>query len=142
MTRFACALVGALFPAAAGLRADDWPNWRGPDNNGVARADGLPITWSESKNVAWKLPLPGKAGSTPVLWGDRLFLTSSRNNDVVLLCIRTDGKPLWERPLARAVGPASKKDEGNEGAASPSTDGKYVYTFAWSGAVVSSFTMS
>jgi outer membrane protein assembly factor BamB len=55
--------------------------------------------------------------------------------DFVLLCVRTDGKPLWERPLARAIDLASKKDEGNEGAASPSTDGKYVYTFLWSGAV-------
>jgi outer membrane protein assembly factor BamB len=121
--------------APAGLRADNWPSWRGPDNNGVAHVSGLPITWGESKNVAWKLPLPGKVGSTPVVWGDRIFLTSSRDGDFVLLCVRTDGKPLWERPLDRAVEPASKKDEGNEGAASPSTDGKYVYTFAWSGAV-------
>jgi outer membrane protein assembly factor BamB len=119
----------------ANLRADNWPNWRGPDNNGVARANGLPVTWNESRNVAWKLPLPGKVGSTPVVWGDRIFLTSSRDNDFVLLCIRTDGKLLWERPLARAVDPASKKEEGNEGAASPSTDGKCVYTFVWSGAV-------
>ena len=135
MTRFACALVGLWFLAVADLRADNWPNWRGPDNNGVARSHALLISWSESKNIVWKLPLPGKAGSTPVIWGDRIFLTSSKDNDFVLLCIRTDGKPLWERPLARAVGLASKKDEANEGAASPSTDGKYVYTFVWSGAV-------
>jgi outer membrane protein assembly factor BamB len=115
------------------LRADNWPHWRGPDNNGVARHDKLPILWSESKNLAWKLPLPGKAGSTPVIWGERIFLTSSKNNDVVLLCIHTDGKLLWERPLARAV--TFKKDEANEGLASPSTDGKHVYTLAYSGAV-------
>jgi outer membrane protein assembly factor BamB len=121
--------------AVADLRADNWPHWRGPDNNGIARSHGLPLRWSESKNIVWKLPLPGKVGSTPVLWNNRLFLISSRDNDMVLLCIRTDGKPLWERLLARAIEPASKKDEGNEGAASPSTDGKYVYTFVWSGAV-------
>jgi outer membrane protein assembly factor BamB len=123
-----------LFLPGACLRADNWPNWRGPDNNGVARGNRLPLTWSESRNIAWKLPLPGKAGSTPVIWNDRIFLTSSRNDDFVLLCIRTDGKRLWERVLARGVGRASKKDEGQEGAASPSTDGKYVYTFLWSGA--------
>ncbi len=134
MTRSACALVGVWFLAAADLRAGNWPNWRGPDNNGVARTNGLPLTWSESRNVAWKLPLPGKAGSTPVVWNDRIFLTSSKNNDFVLLCIRTDGKRLWERLLARGVRRASLKDEANEGAASPSTDGKYVYTFLWSGA--------
>jgi outer membrane protein assembly factor BamB len=135
MTRFACALVAVLCPGAAQLRADNWPSWRGPDNNGVARGKGPPITWGESRNVAWKLPLPGKAGSTPVVWGERIFLTSSRKNDFVLLCVRTDGKPLWERRLSRAAGPASKKDEGNEGAASPSTDGRHVYTFDWSGTV-------
>src|SRR6516165_2239191 len=97
MTRFACALVAVLCPGAAQLRADNWPSWRGPDNNGVARGKGPPITWGESRNVAWKLPLPGKAGSTPVVWGERIFLTSSRKNDFVLLCVRTDGKPLWER---------------------------------------------
>jgi outer membrane protein assembly factor BamB len=135
MTRFVCTLMGVWLLGVANLRADNWPNWRGPDNNGVARSHGLPIRWSESRNIVWKLPLPGKAGSTPVIWGDRIFLTSSKDNDFVLLCIRSDGKPLWECPLARAVGLASKKDEGNEGAASPSTDGKYVYTFVWSGAV-------
>src|SRR5437868_5167437 len=118
MTRFAGALVGVGLLAGADLRADNWPNWRGPDNNGVARGQRPPVRWSESQNVVWKLPLPGKAGSTPVLWGDRLFLTSSKGDDVVLLCVRTDGTPLWERPLARAVGSPSKMDEGNEGAPS------------------------
>lgn len=137
MTRFACTLGAMLLLASANLRADNWPHWRGPENNGVAATSTLPITWSESKNIAWKLPLPGKAGSTPIIWGDRIFLTSSRKNDFVLLCIRTDGKPLWERSLAKGVDLASKKDEGNEGAASPSTDGKHIYTFHWSGAVAS-----
>src|SRR5438105_6508054 len=133
MTRFAWALLGTWFLGVGDLRADNWPHWRGPDNNGVARQDKLPLLWSESKNLAWKLPLPGKAGSTPVIWGDRLFLTSSKNNDVILLCIRTDGKLLWERPLAKAA--TFKKDEANEGLASPSTDGKHVYTLVYSGAV-------
>jgi outer membrane protein assembly factor BamB len=133
MTRFTWALVGWL--ALSDLRADNWPHWRGPGHNGVALSRRLPTTWSESRNVLWKLPLPGQAGSTPVIWGERIFLTSSRGPDFILLCIRTDGKLLWQRRLARAVAPASKKDEGNEGAASPSTDGKHVYTFHWSGAV-------
>ena len=80
MRRFAWALVGTWFLGVGDLRADHWPNWRGPDNDGVARQEQLPIVWSESKNLAWKLPLPGKAGSTPVIWGDRLFLTSPKNN--------------------------------------------------------------
>src|SRR5262245_40010347 len=102
MLRVACALVVSLLLTPA-LRAGDWPNWRGPDCNGVARAGDVPIEWSESRNIAWKLHLPGPTGSTPVVWGDRIFLTSSRNDDFVLLCVGSDGKPLWERLLAKAI---------------------------------------
>src|SRR5262245_53609873 len=112
MRLFARAVAAISLLALTELHADDWPHWRGPENNGIAHESSLPITWSESKNIAWKLPLPGKAGSTPVVSGDRIFLTSTRNDDVVLLCVRTDGVPLWERTLARTVQPASKKDEG------------------------------
>jgi outer membrane protein assembly factor BamB len=114
-------------------RGDHWPQWRGPDNTGIAKETGLPSTWSEKANIAWKLPLPGKAGSTPVIWGDRIFLTSGKNNNLVLLCISTDGKIVWERPLATAARLAIKKDEANEASASPSTDGKHVYTFVGTG---------
>lgn len=134
MARFACAFLGMWFLALGDLRAENWPNWRGPDNNGVVSTLRLPITWSETKNIAWKFALPGKAGSTPVIWGDRIFLTSPKNNDFVLLCIGIDGKPLWERLLAKEVG-TLKKDEANEGSPSPSTDGKNVYTLVWSGLV-------
>src|SRR5262249_44070953 len=124
MTRSACAVVAVLFLTVADLRADNWPHWRGPNNDGVAPGNAAPLTWSESCNIAWKFPLPGKTGSTPIVWGDRLFLTSTRDNDFVLLCLRTDGKLLWERLLDRAVGRPSPMDDGNEAAASPSTDGK------------------
>jgi outer membrane protein assembly factor BamB len=133
MTRIAWVLVWTWFLVGGDLRAENWPNWRGPDNDGVAHSETLPVHWSESRNLAWKLPLPGRAGSTPVIWGDRIFLTSPKDNAVVLLCIRTDGRLLWERPLAAAV--TFKKDEANEGLASPSTDGKHVYTLVYSGAV-------
>lgn len=118
-----------------GARADNWPSWRGPENNGIARETGLPLTWSETKNLAWTLPLPGKAGSTPVVWGDRIFLTSAEGNDLALLCLTTDGKVQWKRKLAAAVRIAIKYDEANEASASPSTDGKHVYYFVGSGHV-------
>jgi outer membrane protein assembly factor BamB len=113
-------------------RAENWPSWRGPDNNGISPETRLPAEWSEKKNLAWKLPMPGKAGSTPVIWGDRIFLTSADNNDLALLCVGTDGKLLWKRKIARAVRLAIKRDEANEASASPSTDGKHVYAFVGS----------
>jgi outer membrane protein assembly factor BamB len=125
-----CALT--LLPATM-LRADNWPHWRGPSGNGISSEKGLPTTWSETKNVAWKLPLPGKAGSTPAIWGDRIFLTSAQNNDLVLVCVSTAGKQLWERKISKAARLAIKKDEANDASASPTTDGKHVYAFVGSG---------
>lgn len=66
-----------LLPALAlAFGVDDWPRWRGPSNNGVARGD-VPTEFGPDKNVAWKLDLPGRGFSSPVLWGDRLFLTNA-----------------------------------------------------------------
>src|SRR5262249_27387184 len=127
------AVLCLLALCAGRARSENWPSWRGPDNNGISRETRLPVQWSETKNLVWKLPLPGKGGSTPVIWGDRIFLTGGDNNDLVLLCIGTDGKPLWKRKLATAVRLVIKKDEANEASASPSTDGKHVYAFVASG---------
>jgi outer membrane protein assembly factor BamB len=126
----ACLLV---FVSAATVRAENWPQWRGPNGDGISTEKGLPAVWSASKNVAWKLPMPGKAGSTPAVWGDRMFLTSARNNDLVLLCVSTDGKPLWERKISKAARLSIKYDEANEASASPATDGKHVYAFVGTG---------
>ena len=57
--------------------AGNWPEWRGPSAQGQANAYGLPETWSETSNVAWKTPLPGRGHSTPVMWGDHIWLTTA-----------------------------------------------------------------
>lgn len=126
-----CAFLATV--SAADALADNWPFWRGPSNNGVCRETGLPFEWSESKNVAWKLDMPGKAGATPVIWGDRIFMTSGEGNDLLLLSASTEGKLLWKRKIAEAVRLVIKYDEANEASASPSTDGKHVYVFVGSG---------
>lgn len=124
----------ALAPVSS-LRAENWPHWRGPNNNGISKETGLPAKWSPTQNIAWKLPLPGKAGSTPAIWGDRLFLTSGDGNDLALLCVHADGKLLWKKIVAPAVRLTIKYDEANEASASPSTDGKHVFVFVGSGHV-------
>jgi outer membrane protein assembly factor BamB len=124
-------VLGAPF-----ARADNWPYWRGPDNNGLCRETKLPTEWGEKKNIVWKLPLPGIGGSTPAIWGDRVFLTSGEGKDLVLLCISTEGKPLWKRKVGDAtrtsIGPG-RGDEANQASPSPGTDGKHVYVFFGSG---------
>ena len=67
-----CVALGlALFAAD-----DDWPRFRGPDNTGVARGD-VPLEFSLSKNLAWKTHVPGRGHSSPVVWGNRIFLTTA-----------------------------------------------------------------
>ena len=121
-----------LLVGSATTQAENWPQWRGPNDDGISRETNLPAEWSATKNIAWKLDLPGMSGATPVIWGDRIFLTSEDGNDVVLLCVSTDGRELWKRKLA--TGRARfRNDEGNQASPSPSTDGRHVYTFTGTG---------
>src|ERR1022692_4080025 len=79
MKRLYTGLLLSLLAAASAIAADApdaWPRWRGPEFNGVARGDA-PLTWSDQEHIAWKVPVPGKGHSSPVIWGDRLFLTTA-----------------------------------------------------------------
>jgi outer membrane protein assembly factor BamB len=114
----------------AELSKGNWPQWRGPNGDGISQETGLPTTWGEGKNIAWTLPLPGRGGSTPVIWGDRMFLTSEDGNDIVLLCISTAGKELWKRKLSPITGRRLfMGTEGDNASPSASTDGKHVWAF-------------
>jgi hypothetical protein len=66
-----------LFVLTTVSYAGNWPEWRGPSAQGQANASGLPETWSETSNIAWKTPLPGRGHSTPVMWGDQIWLTTA-----------------------------------------------------------------
>src|SRR5918997_2498485 len=77
-------LLGMLFvlAVAGSARAQSdahWPQWRGPFFNGMARGDA-PAVWSDTKNVKWKTQIPGRGFSTPVIWGERIFLTTAIPN--------------------------------------------------------------
>ncbi len=125
------ALTLSLFSAAT-LHADNWPNWRGPLNNGVCTEKNLPVSWSPTENVAWKVSLPGPAGATPVIWENRIFLTSTDGQDLLLMAFDTSGSELWRRKVGRGNQDA-RGDEGNSCSPSPLTDGKYVWSFMGTG---------
>ncbi len=124
---------GIILAGVAGARAENWPAWRGPQANGLSKETNLPSTWSETKNVLWKVPLPGQGGATPAIWQDRIFLTSAEGNKFVLLCLDTGGKPLWKRVIGSGGRTNIRGDEGNDASASPSTDGKHVYAAVGTG---------
>lgn len=109
--------------------ADNWPQWRGPQNDGISQETGLPEKWSKTDNIAWRLPLPGPAGATPVVWEDSIFVTSATpGGELLLLSVGTDGQERWRQTVTsgdRAV----RGDEGNSASPSPVTDGEHVWTF-------------
>lgn len=135
MNRFLAAAVILFVPLAA--HAENWPYWRGPTNNGISNEKGIPAEWGEDKNIAWKVPMPGIAGSTPVIWGDRMYLTSADGKDLVVMCLKTsDGSTVWKKVAAKATRVSIRNDEGNEAGASPTTDGKHVWSFFGTGDLV------
>src|SRR3954452_24032034 len=71
---FACTLLAFFAERSA---ANDWPQWRGPLGTGVAPKADPPVTWSEDKHIRWKTALPGKGHATPIVWGERIFLTTA-----------------------------------------------------------------
>jgi outer membrane protein assembly factor BamB len=112
--------------------ADNWPQWRGPTNDGISKETNIPSEWSDTKNVVWKVAMPGMAGSTPIIWGDKIFLTSEEDKDLVLMCLGTDGKEQWKRTVA--TGRARfMRSEGNNASPSPCTDGKHVWAYFGTG---------
>lgn len=158
MTRLGISLFLCLAASAATVPEvpGDWPRWRGPFNTGVARG-GAPLEWSDEKNVAWKLAIPGLGHSSPVIWGDRIFVTTAvpvaggpaQSGDgaggfgqgatgapqpehrlVVMAVDRKTGKVIWER-TAKTSKPHEgfHRRYGSFASNSPVTDGKRLYTF-------------
>ena len=79
------------------LYAENWPQWRGPSLNGVSGEQNLPVKWSTTENVAWKLAMPSKSGATPIIWGNRIFLNVADGGDLYLWCVdKRKGAPLWK----------------------------------------------
>jgi outer membrane protein assembly factor BamB len=118
--------------AAGAARADDWPAWRGPLANGVSAEKGLPVKWSPTENVRWRLPLPEPGNSTPVVWGDRVFLTQAVGKERTLMCVsRADGRALWRQGVVTRLAEDPTHATNPYCSPSPVTDGRCV--IAWHG---------
>lgn len=146
---WACCL--ALCTAAG---ASDWPQWRGPLATGVAPRGNPPITWSESKNIRWKTPLPGRGHSSPIVWADRVYVTSAvpigkplsprysgrpgaHNNlpvtqkraFVVMAVDRKTGRIVWRKTVREAIPHEGGHETASLASASPVTDGTLIIAF-------------
>jgi len=128
-----------------------WPQWRGPHATGVSKHANPPTEWSETKNIRWKVEIPGRGSSSPVIWGDRLYVLSAVPSGVaggaahqprggipardvhrfvVLAVDRRTGRTIWERTATEAKPhEASHQENGTYASSSAITDGRRVY--AW-----------
>jgi len=152
-----CLITAVSFWTTGAPAGENWPQWRGPTLNGACDAKDLPETWSETENIVWKAPLPAWAGSSPVIWGDRIFLMSpskrvseptdeefgrrfpprfrrvddSGGRDILLICFdKRDGQRLWKKTVS-----GGNKLFGKHNMASPSpvTDGTHVWALTGTG---------
>ena len=147
---------GVLLLGRAEARAGegDWPQWRGPLGAGVAPNADPPVEWSETKNVRWKVALPGKGHSTPIVWGDRIFLTTAvpygealppkhstapgthdgvpvtqRHEFAVLAVNRRDGKVQWKKTVHKKLPHEGGHYTGSLASNSAVTDGEHVFAY-------------
>jgi outer membrane protein assembly factor BamB len=131
LRRFAMVAIAISFSNV--VMAENWPGWRGPQGNGISGEKNLPVEWSPTQNVAWKLPLPGSAGASPVVWGDHVFVTSvNEGGDLLLIAVDTNGKQLWQQKVSSG-NKTARGDEGNSASPSPVTDGQHVWSFMGDG---------
>lgn len=159
-------LVAACVPLHLAAN-DNWPQWRGPTANGISDSKNLPTEWSleKNQNIVWKAELPSWSGGTPVIWGDKIFVTSPSKADsqepaatsqesgkrgkggqrrdpggqtLMLLCLsKKDGSLLWQRDLDTGNRTYNKQ---NSSSPSPVTDGRHVWVVTGNG-VVTAFDM-
>ena len=124
----AVAIISLIFSKAL---AENWPQWRGPALNGVSAEKNLPTTWTTEQNVTWKIALPAFSGSTPIIWGDRIFLNLAEGDDLFLWCVdRNKAAVVWKKRLG---GGNMKLRKQNMSSPSPVTDGKNVWVMTGTG---------
>ncbi len=126
-------LILSLIVTAGTALSANWPAWRGPNGDGVSTEKNLPIKWSPTQNIAWKLALPQWSGATPVIWGDTIFLNVAEadGNALSLWAVnRSKGDVLWKKPLSTGN---NKQRKQNMSSPSPVTDGTTVWVMTGTG---------
>lgn len=149
--------IPALASAGAASAEYDknWPQWRGPDANGVSLYGKAPVEWDENRNIKWKIDIPGKGHATPLVWGNQIIVltaigaeskketpaqgqnqglgmsirTNNRIKFVILAINRSDGSIIWQHTAREEVPHEGSHSTGSWASNSPATDGKHIYAY-------------
>ncbi len=116
---------------ADGAGVKYWPRWRGPADQGDVRGTGYVDSWSPTENVLWKIEVPGRGNSSPIVWGDRIFTNTAfdEGNRRAILCFRrSEGKLLWQADAPEAK-PEQAYAKNGHASSTPATDGKLIYSY-------------
>jgi len=128
-------LAATVLCLAPNLIAEDWPRFRGPTGQGLSTETGLPRSWNQNSNVVWKTKVPGAGWSSPIVWGDRVFVTAAAEDGVSfrVLCLeRATGKVLWNQEAFRQT-LTHKEGKNSYATPTPVTDGQRVYVLSFNG---------
>jgi hypothetical protein len=124
-----CLVIALITVLSGPVSAENWPGWRGPRGDGTSLEKNVPVRWSGTENIVWKVPILGKGHASPIVWGSRIFVVTAmeKQKQRILLCLdRTNGKILWQRVVLEA--PLERINSLNSYASStPVTDGRCVY---------------
>ncbi len=131
LARFAVSIIGLAICVGPRVEAGNWPQFRGPDGNGVSAEKGIPVTWSQG-DYAWDVAIPGIGHAAPVIWDDFVFVTSAEDAGALrhLVCLSAEsGQIRWSQLIG--MNRSKKHDKSSWASATPVTDGERVYvTFA------------
>lgn len=119
------------------VSAENWPRFRGPTGQGISTETGLPTTWSADENIAWKTAIPGDGWSSPVVFGDQVFVTSTTDDgkSCHVICVeRKSGAIAWNTKVFDQV-PKHKREDNSYATPTPVTDGEHVYAVFSSGGI-------
>ena len=129
-----CSVTLALMAFNTTL-AENWPCFRGPTRQGISNEKDVPLEWSQTSNIVWKKPIPGEGWSSPIVFDDRVFVTTATDGGASfrLLCLdRLTGTVLWNKQVLRQ-NPGHKQNFNSYASSTPVTDGQRVYVLAFDG---------
>lgn len=110
------------------LFGQNWPQWRGVALDNISLATDVPVEFNKDKNMLWRVEMPGPGGASPIVWEDKIFVTTvvKASDELQLICFHADGTQAWARTL-KGSNKSIRMDSANSASPSPSTDGNHVW---------------